>query len=189
MGLSAFAHWLDTACFGFDTAVLGAVHAVQQSGADVILGPAARLLDLCGEGGILLILLGLALLAFPKTRRAGAGVLLALAVGALCTNLLLKPLVARPRPYDSGVTIIRQWWLEAGGVGEHGPSFPSGHTTAAAAAMFALFFKGKHNALWLVFPLLMALSRMYLVVHYPTDVLAGLAVGFMAGAVGARLSK
>ena len=109
MGTPAFAQWLDTACAGFDQAILGAVHAVQQSNADAVLGPLARLFDLLGEGGIALILMGLLLLAFPRTRRAGEAVLLALALGALCTNLLLKPLVARPRPFDGAADIIRQW--------------------------------------------------------------------------------
>lgn len=189
MGTSAFAQWLDTACAGFDQAILGAVHAVQQCNADAVLGPLARLFDLLGEGGIALILLGLFLLAFPRTRRAGEAVLLALALGALCTNLLLKPLVARPRPFDGAADIVRQWWLEGGSVGERGFSFPSGHSTAAMAAMSALYFTGsRRRGIWLLFALLMGLSRLYLVVHYPTDVLAGLLVGFVAGAAGARLA-
>lgn len=189
METPAFTQWLDTACSGLDQAILHAVHTVQQSGADVVLGPLARLLDLLGEGGIALILLGLFLLAFPRTRKTGWAVLLALALGALCTNVLLKPWIARPRPYDSAARALRQWWLEGGGVLEHGFSFPSGHSTAAMAAMSALFFTGtKRRAEWLLFGLLMGLSRLYLVVHYPTDVAAGLLVGFAAGAAGARLA-
>lgn len=182
---SALAQWLDTACAGFDHAVLGAIHAVRQSGADVVLTPLARLFDFLGEGGICLIILGFLLLAFPQTRRAGASVLLALALGAICTNVFLKPLTARPRPYD-GVPLLRQWWRECGGIPEKGYSFPSGHSTAAMSSMSALYFAGRRRrAVWLVFPLLMALSRLYLVVHYPTDVIAGLLIGFAAGAAGA----
>lgn len=184
MGSFSFAQWLDTACSGFDQAILGAVHTVQQSGAHTVLGPLARLFDLLGEGGIALILMGLLLLVFPRTRKAGAAVLMSLALGAVCTNLLLKPLIARPRPYDGGGEIIRQWWLESGGAGENGFSFPSGHSTASMAAMSALFFTGERRRwILLAFPLLMGLSRLYLVVHYPTDVLAGLLIGLTAGAV------
>lgn len=183
MGTSAFAQWLDTVCYGFDLAVLGAVHTAARSGAGAVLGPLARLFDLLGEGGIALILMGLLLLAFPRTRRAGAAVLVALALGAICTNIFLKPWVGRPRPFDGGGELIRQWWLECGAVPENGFSFPSGHSTASMAAMCALVFSGDRRR-WglLAFPLLMALSRLYLVVHYPTDVLAGLLVGFAAGA-------
>lgn len=52
MDPSALAQWLDTACAGFDRAILGAVHTVQQSGADFVLGPLARLFDLLGEEGL-----------------------------------------------------------------------------------------------------------------------------------------
>ena len=71
MDPSRFALWLDSACAGFDQAILGAIHQVQQSGADVILDPLARLLALLGKGGIFLILLGLVLLACRSTRRRG----------------------------------------------------------------------------------------------------------------------
>ena len=186
---SAFALWLDTALGSFDRAILGAVHAVQQTGADVVLSPLARLLALLGKGGIALILLGLVLLCIPKTRRSGAAVLLALAIGALCTNVVLKPLVARARPYADETSIVYQWWQEAGAATESDKSFPSGHATAATAAMAALFFLGPKRRRWpcLLFALAMALSRLYLVVHYPTDVLAGLLIGLGAGCLAAYL--
>lgn len=188
---SAFALWLDGAFGGFDQAILGAVHAVQQTGADTVLSPLAHLLALLGKGGIALILLGIVLLCIPKTRRSGAAVLLALAIGALCTNVILKPLVARARPYADETRVIYEWWQEAGAATESDKSFPSGHATAATAAMAALFFLGPKKRRWpcLLFALAMAWSRLYLVVHYPTDVIAGLLIGLGAGYLAARLVR
>ncbi len=186
MNPSPVAIWLDTAFASFDERILGVVHQIQQSGADALLGPLSRLFALIGRGGIALILMGLLLFVLPRTRRLGAGLLLALALGALCTNLLIKPLVARERPYADEARLIRQWWLEAGAVVERDYSFPSGHTTAMTAAMGALFLLGdkRKRWLWLLFALFMPFSRLYLVVHYPTDVLAG----FLTGAAAAILA-
>ncbi len=178
-----FASWLDKTFLSFDQAILGSIHSVQQSGADWVLGPLARLLAVLGAGGIALVLFGLLLLASPKARRLGAGVLIALALGALVTNVLLKPLVLRPRPYADETRILYRWWLEAGAAVESDASFPSGHTTAMTAAMSVLFLLERRARRWIcLFPLvLMPLSRLYLVVHYPTDVLAGLLIGVLAG--------
>ncbi len=183
--------WLDTAFASFDESILGAVHQLQQSGADALLGPLSRLFALIGRGGVALILIGLLLLALPRTRRLGAGLLLALALGALCTNLLIKPLVARERPYADETRLIRQWWLEAGAVAERDYSFPSGHTTAMTAAMGALFFLGdkRKRWLWLLPALFMPFSRLYLVVHYPTDVLAGFLIGAAAAILAAAIVR
>ena len=183
--------WLDEVFSGFDQAILGAIHGLQQSWAGTILDPLARLLAALGAGGIALILLGLVLLALRPTRRLGAGVLLALALGALVTNVVLKPLVERARPYADETRLLRQWWLEAGAMIESDASFPSGHTTAAMAATAALFFLLKRPWRWWLwlFPVLMGLSRLYLVVHYPTDVLAGALVGLAAGYAAARIVR
>lgn len=178
---TAAALWLDSTFQTFDTAVLGAVHALQQSGADAVLGPLARGLDLFGKAGLGLIALGLVLAAMPRLRHYGVAVLLALAIGAIFTNVVLKPLVSRERPYADETRIIHQWWQEAGSEMESDHSFPSGHTTAAMAAMTALFLLNKRR-LWpcLIGAALMGLSRLYLVVHYPTDVIAGWLIGFLA---------
>lgn len=185
---TAAALWLDSAFAEFDAAVLGAVHAVQQSGADAVLGPLARGLDLFGKAGLGLIALGLVLTALSGTRRYGVAVLLALAIGALFTNVALKPLVARERPYADETRVLHQWWQVAGAETESDHSFPSGHTTAAMAAMAALFLLNKRK-LWpcLIGAALMGLSRLYLVVHYPTDVIAGWIIGFLAAALAVWL--
>ena len=69
-------------------------------------------------------------------------------------------------------------------------SFPSGHTTAAFSTMTALFLMGNKKYSWtaFIFAFLMGLARIYLVVHYPSDVLGGIIVGVVAGCLGALIA-
>lgn len=139
-----------------------------------------------GNSGILFIAVGVILLLFKKTRRVGMAALLALLIGYLITNLTLKPLVSRPRP-----------WLDVEGlinlVGESAyRSFPSGHSTSAFAFAFALLFGAPKKWMkWvaMIVAVLMALSRLYVGVHYPTDIVGGLLVGLLAGWLAWQLCK
>ena len=134
-----------------------------------------------GNAGMLWIVLCLALLLFRKTRRAGVAGLLALLYSLLLTNVLLKHLVARTRP-----------WLLVEGliplVAEGDPnSFPSGHTSAAFAAAMAWWPTLPERwmkAAGVVMAALMGLSRLYVGVHFPTDVLMGALVGALCGYLG-----
>lgn len=137
------------------------------------LDPVVALYTQLGNAGLLWIVLSLAMLCWRPTRKAGALALLSMALGLLCTNVALKHLVARPRP-----------WLDLPLVPlvvEKDPnSFPSGHTCAAFAA--AMVWVLALPARWMrvlaaVLAVCMGLSRLYVGVHYPTDVLAGALVG------------
>ena len=176
------AHWLDTVCYAFDHAILKAIHdfTVATNG---IFDFLMRMISFLGEEGICLILLGLVLFCFKKTRRQGACVLFAIACGAVITNILLKNIVSRPRPFADEARAFYDWWQYIGAPHASKNSFPSGHTTSAMAAMTALFLTTNKKYSWsaFIFAALMGLSRMYLMVHYPTDVLGGL----IAGAIGA----
>lgn len=131
-----------------------------------------------GNAGMLFIVLALMMLCFKKTRKTGITALLALAIGFVCTNLILKYLVARPRP-----------WLDVAGllplIDESDPnSFPSGHTTCAFAFASALRHAAPRTWMkWsaLAAAILMGYSRLHVGVHYPSDVLAGVLVGLFAG--------
>ena len=130
-----------------------------------------------GNGGLFWIVLGILLLLFPKTRKLGLLTLVSMLIGFLITNVCLKDLVARPRPYTQipDLTILVKK--------PHDWSFPSGHTTASFAFAFAFYFglsRKKYSIPVFVLAALIAFSRLYVGVHYPTDVLGGLLIGTLS---------
>ncbi|MEC4271911.1 phosphatase PAP2 family protein [Adlercreutzia sp. R25] len=136
------------------------------------------------NAGQIWILLGLVLALIPKTRRLGIAVLVALVIGAVITSGIIKPLLMRPRPCDVNP------FVDMIVPRPHGSSFPSGHTTAAFAAFGALLFSKGPRPLVIAVGIaaaLMAFTRLYCYVHYPTDVLAGLIVGLLAGLAAAKI--
>lgn len=188
------AQWLDTVWLNFDYTILQAIHnfAVAMGGANGPFTWFMRFISLLGEEGIGLILLGVVLSLFKRTRKAGFCVLLALACGGLITNVTLKNLIARTRPFRrEDVQAFADWWQYIGSTHAGQRSFPSGHTTSAVAAMTALFLTLPKKYSWtaFIFAALTALSRMYLVVHYPTDILGGILAGALAAAGGYLLTR
>lgn len=149
------------------------------------LNPLVEFYTTLGNGGLLWIVLSLALLCWRPTRRVGAVSLLALAIGFLCTNVAVKPLIQRPRPYTAVEGLIPL--LTSGDPN----SFPSGHTCAAFAAgmiwLRTLPWKWG-RVLAVVLAVCMGLSRLYVGVHYPTDVLAGAVIGSLCAWAAWRLS-
>ena len=132
-----------------------------------------------GDAGALWIILAAVLLAFPKTRKSGAIVAAALIVDLVLCNGILKNIFARTRPISLLITAPKDF------------SFPSGHTAASFTAVAALYFAGEKK-LWKIscaVAVLIAFSRMYLYVHYPTDILGGIIVGIVSGLVGAYIIK
>jgi len=134
-----------------------------------------------GNHGLIWIAVALALCLSPRWRRAGLGMLTALLIAHLAGNVLLKNLVARPRPYvaypDLPLRIPR--------LNEF--SFPSGHTITAFAAVFSLpAALGTLKRALAVLAVVMGCSRLYLLMHYPSDVLGGALIGLLIGAGVAR---
>ncbi len=190
MEATAAAMWLNSTFAAFDQSVTAAVHQLYDA-AGWFFSPFLQLISLLGKGGAFLIFLSICLMFFQKTRRFGTAMLLGLGIGALCTNLFIKVVIARPRPYTDESGFFYPLWQLMGAHTESDKSFPSGHTTAAFAATVPVFLLGKKRWSWtaLIFAVLMGVSRIYLVVHYPSDVLGGLIVGTIAGVIGTLISE
>lgn len=136
----------------------------------------------CNHGEIWIVLAAV-LLAVKRYRRQGLAVGCALVTDLVLCNLILKPLVGRVRPFVvHPVELLVPPPTDA--------SFPSGHTAASFAAVFAL--KASGSPLWkpaLAVAVAMAFSRLYLYVHWPSDVLFGALVGAAAGFIGAWMAR
>lgn len=132
-----------------------------------------------GEAGIFWIVLGIVLLCFKKTRTSGLVMLVSLAVGYLINDIVLKNIIARPRPFAEN-SEIKDFLASINMKLPSGYSMPSGHSYVAfnAAMMLTLFHKQK-GAFSFILAFLIAFSRIFLCVHYPTDVLVGSILGIM----------
>ena len=186
--MTGFAQWLDTAFAGFDKGLLAMYHGLAEA-AGGVASPFLKLFSLAGEDGIFLIIMSVALLLSKKTRRSGFAMLAALLIGDILCNEVIKDIVQRARPSHHTGTEFYMWWQYVGSMEVGKFSFPSGHTTCAMAVMGALSLTGNRKWLWFTIPFVVftGMSRNYFMVHYPTDVLAGIIVGAVAAVLGVLL--
>lgn len=137
-----------------------------------------------GNAGWIWIALTAVFLILPKYRKCGVRMAIALILDVILCNLVLKPLAARPRP----CWIDEQVKLLVAAPKDY--SFPSGHSAASFAAAVSIFvMHKKEGAAALILACLIAFSRLYLFVHFPTDVLAGIAVGFICAFLAAKIQN
>ena len=146
------------------------------------LTPVMRVITTLGNGGAFWIVLTLLLLIFKRTRRMGVYCAASMLLTLLVVNLCIKPLAARTRPYEliEGLQILVSR--------PHDYSFPSGHSANSLTCAWTIFRLApkKYGVPALVLAVLIALSRLYVGVHYPTDVLAGAAIGVLLSEVALR---
>ncbi len=134
------------------------------------------IITLFGDAGIFWIACAALMLLFPKTRKLGLTMGAALLMGLLVCNVTLKPLIGRVRPavFQENLGKIIPLLVEK----PTDASFPSGHTIASFEAATVLLIGNKKLGIpAMILAVLIAFSRMYLYVHYPTDVLAAVVLG------------
>jgi undecaprenyl-diphosphatase len=156
---------------------------IQANMANPFLDKIMPIITVLGDAGIFWMIVAAILAITKKYRKLGFGMAIAMALGLVVCNMILKPTVGRIRPYDFqetlGITI--NLLIEK----QHDFSFPSGHTIASFEAAVALF-KGNKKlgvpALILAFAI--AFSRLYLYVHYPSDVAFSMVLGTLFALFG-----
>lgn len=143
-----------------------------------------------------MVVLGIVLCFFKKTRKYGFSIIFAVIIGTLVTNVIAKPAALRIRPYNTlqENADYWSWYIGAGALSESDYSFPSGHTTGVFELAISMFFcfKSDKKKIAYLFPVIALCtmgSRVYLMVHYATDVLAGMIIGSLAGIIGYLLAK
>lgn len=184
---------LDFFATSFDLPIL---EWIQENVANGFLDFLMPIITIFGDAGIFWIACAAVMLIFPKTRKTGLAMGVALVMGLLVCNICLKPLVARMRPLvyeveilgNSAADLLHSGQLLVGKPSDF--SFPSGHTIASFEAAGVLMLNNKKLGIpALVLAILIAFSRMYLFVHYPTDVLASVVLGTLFAILANYLVK
>lgn len=175
--------WLDATFPKIDYAVFTFVTKLHSEVMNVVVSTLTHLGD--SEVAIPLLVACVIMCFFKKTRRVGITVAFAIILGTLFTNIILKNVCGRVRPYVTLADdpMFMSWYQFAGAHIESDNSFPSGHTTCAFEMGVALFLSMRKKKIAWIFPTLAAIvgfTRLYLCVHYFTDVVAGVIVGTFA---------
>ena len=157
----------------FDMVILDLIQGNMKSG---LMDSIMPLISHLGDSGLVWIILSIGLVIPKKTRKLGFVMIIALVLNGIICNIILKPMLARLRPFDVNTSIkllINK---------PRDFSFPSGHTSASFTAASVLFFRrSKLFVPSLILATLIGFSRLYLYVHYPSDVVGGIILGIVCG--------
>ena len=172
---------LDQLAVSFDLPILDWIQANLKNG---FLDAVMPIITMFGDGGIFWIACAVILLCIPKTRKTGLGMGIALVLGLIVCNITLKPQVQRIRPYDFQQEYF-QVTIQLLTEQMHDYSFPSGHTIASFEAATVLLINDKRLGIpAMILAVLIAFSRLYLYVHYPTDVIFSIVAGILFAFIG-----
>lgn len=162
---------------------IGALDFIQEHFSCAALDFIMPIVSMFADGGIFWIAVAILMLCFRRTRKTGMKMGMALIMGLLVCNVTLKPLIGRIRPYDVNpdVTLLVDRL--------HDYSFPSGHTLASFEAAVTLMIceRRRFGYAALAIAVAVALSRLYLYVHYPTDVLMSVILGSVFAMLSCRI--
>ena len=178
---------------GFDLGVFQWIQSIQNGFLDALMVGITTL----GNAGAIFIVLGLVLLFTKKYRKAGLAVIVALLVMLLCSDLFLKEFFARVRPFnlfESNPEKYAEWgakYVFPDIVYKPSSySFPSGHTASAFAAAVALLWHNRKLGIpTVIFAAIMGFSRIYVQVHYCTDVIGGIVAGTICALIAVLIVK
>ena len=183
--MEAILNVLNQCAVSFDLPILDWIQANLQS---PLMDKIMPIITLFGAGGIFWIAWSVLLILIPKTRRTGLGMGFALLMGLIVCNIILKPGVARPRPYDmqAELGVVIDLLVKR----SHDFSFPSGHTIASFEASVVLLLNSPVMGIpAFILAILVSFSRLYLYVHYPTDVLVSVVLGTLFALIGNFIAK
>ena len=154
-----------------------------------VLDAVMPVITVLGDAGIFWIAVAVLFIFTKKYRKIGIGMMIALMMGLVVCNICLKPMIARIRPYDfqeEYLGVVVNLLIEK----QHDFAFPSGHTIASfEAAVVILLGNKKLGIPAMILACLIAFSRLYLYVHYPTDVIVSIVLGTILALIGWYLAQ
>ena len=184
---------LNSLAVSFDLPILEWIQAHLQSGFMDFIMP---IITVFGDAGIFWMICAAVLFLIPSTRKTGLGMAFAMMMGLVICNMILKPVVGRMRPYDFQINELGKTWDQILLAGKllvdtpHDYSFPSGHTIASFEACVVLLLNDKRLGIpATILAILISFSRLYLYVHYPTDVLVSIVLGTLFAIIGNAIAQ
>lgn len=166
------------------TVDINALYWIQQNMRVSFLNMPMIILNRIGDYGIIWLLIIAVMMIWPKYRRVGLTALIAITFSLLICNIIIKPLVHRARPFEvyQYITVLINYPTDF--------SFPSGHASSSfSVALVLMHAYKKKGAGFLILATLIAFSRLYVGVHYPTDILGGILTGILSGVLAVLVVK